>query len=478
MFKLMSLVLLILWFCSISAFAQNNTNIEGNWLGTLEVNGIKIRLVLKISKIADGSLAAKLDSIDQNANDLPVETISRQENSVQFDAKKLGLSYQGTLSEKGDEISGTLKQGAGSFPLVFKRIVELPKLNRPQDPQKPFPYDEEEVSYENKKDGVKLAGTLTLPCGKKAHPAVSLITGSGSQDRNESVAGHRPFLVLADYLTRHGIAVLRVDDRGVGGSSLGSPNATSENFAGDVLTGIEYLKSRQEINPKQIGLIGHSEGGMIAPMVAVRSKDVAFIVLLAGLGQTGEELIYAQNELSVKTNVADPMLAAQTMTAVKNMLAILKSDADNRLAEQRINEAFVKQSSEMSEDQRKEFSAVQASMKSQLPAMMSPWYRYFLAYNPRQILVKITIPVLALNGENDSQVSAKENLPLIANALKTGGNKDYTIKSFPNLNHLFQTSQTGLTDEYGKIEETIAPAVLETISGWILKHAIRQSSKN
>ncbi len=475
--KLRSLVLLILCFCSLSVFAQNNVNIEGNWLSTLEISGIKMRLVLKVSKIADGSFAAKLNNIDQGAKDLPVDSINRQENSVRFETKSLGVSFEGTLNEKGDEINGTLKQGAGSFPLIFKRVAEIPQITRPQDPPKPYPYNAEEVSYENKKDGVKLAGTLTLPRSQERHPAVILITGSGSQDRNETVLGHHPFLVLADYLTRRGIAVLRVDDRGVGGSTLGSANATSENYAGDVLAGIEYLKSRPEIDPQQIGLIGHSEGGMIAPLAAVRSKDVAFIVLLAGPGQTGEEIIYAQNELSVKSNITNPVLASQTMTAVKTMLGILKSDADNRLAEQRINEAFAKQLSEMSEDQRKAFASLQASMKAQLPNMMSAWYRYFLAYNPRPTLEKVTIPVLALNGENDTQVSAKENLPLIANALKIGGNKDYTIKSFPKLNHLFQTSQTGAASEYASIDETIAPLVLETISDWILRKTLNKKSQ-
>jgi pimeloyl-ACP methyl ester carboxylesterase len=457
-------------FLSLTVFTENAArSIEGNWLGLLEFDGNTLRITLKVSKAADGSFAAKFDSIDQGVTDLDIDTITFQDKTVRFEAKRFGESYEGTLNEKGDEISGTFKHGASSTPLVFKRITELPKLQRPQDPTKPYPYKEEEVSYENKKDKIKLAGTLTFPRTNGKHPAVILITGSGYQDRNETVVGHRPFLVLADYLTRKGIAVLRVDDRGVGGSDKGSPNYTSENFAGDVLAGIEYLKTRKEIDRKKIGLIGHSEGGIIASMVAVGSKDAAFIVMLASPGQTGEEILYAQNELAVTSGGTNPILAAQIMTAVKNMLAIAKSDADKQLAEQRINEAFAKQSSEMSEDERKAFSSVQASMKAQLPVMLSTWFRYFIAYNPRQTLEKVTIPVLALNGENDTQVSAKKNLPLIADALKAGGNKDYIVKSFPKLNHLFQTSQTGLSNEYDKIEETIAPVVLETIADWILK---------
>jgi uncharacterized protein len=467
--KLINLVLLISFFCLVTVFGQSSANIKGNWLGTIEISGIKLRLVLKVSKSADGTFTAKLDSIDQGQNDLPIDAISQKDNSVQFDAKKMGLTFEGTLNEKGDEISGIFKQGTNSFPIVFKRVAEIPQITRPQDPQKPYPYNEEEVSYENKKDGVKLAGTLTLPRTTEKHPAVILITGSGSQDRNETVVGHRPFLVLADYLTRRGIAVLRVDDRGVGGSTLGSPNATSENYAGDVLAGVEYLKSRREINPKQIGLIGHSEGGMIAPMVAVRSKDVAFIVLLAGTGQTGEDIIYTQTELIQKVDGANPVLAAQSLKALKNIMAVLKSEPDNKLAEQRINEAFAKQSSEMSEEERKIFAPQETAMKSQISFLLSPWYRYFVTYNPRPTLEKVKIPVLALNGENDLQVPSKENLAIISAALKSGGNKDFTVKSFPKLNHLFQTSQTGSPGEYTKIDETIAPPVLETISDWILK---------
>lgn len=456
---------------SLTSFAQNaaSRSIDGNWLSVVEVSGITLRLALKVSKSADGSLVAKLDSIDQGANDLPIDTITQKEKAVSFSAAKLGLSYEGTLNEKGDEISGTFKQGAGSLPMVFKRITEIPKLKRPQDPEKPYPYDEEEVSYENKKDNVKLAGTLTLPRGGGQYPAVILITGSGAQDRNETVAGHRPFLVLADYLTRKGIAVLRVDDRGIGGSALGSTSATSENYAGDVLAGIEYLKSRKEINPKQIGLIGHSEGGMIAPMVAARSKDVAFIILLAGLGQTGEDVIYTQTELLQKVGGTSPEITAQTIALLKKIIAILKSEPDNKRAEQLIRETIDKEKSAMSEEQKKAFAPTEETIRAQIPIYVSAWFRYFIAYDPRPTLKKVKVPVLALNGENDLQASSKENLDLIAAALKSGGNKDYTIKSFPNLNHLFQTSQTGSLSEYSNIGETISPVVLETISSWILK---------
>ncbi|MGI8788807.1 MAG: alpha/beta hydrolase family protein [Pyrinomonadaceae bacterium] len=468
-----NLFLYALVFLSIftpSAFGQDNSNLEGNWSGAIEVSGIKLRLVLKIVKTGDAYMA-KLDSIDQGAKDLPIDSITRKDKTITFSAAKFGMSYEGTLNEKADEINGILKQGAGTLPLNFKRAAEEIRVaKRPQDPQKPYPYNEEEVVYKNVKDAVKLAGTLTLPRGDGKFPAVVLITGSGSQDRDETILGHRPFLVLADYLTRRGIAVLRVDDRGIGGSDLGSLLATTENYVGDVLAGVEYLKSRKEINSNQIGLIGHSEGGIIAPMAAVRSKDVAFIVMLAGSGQRGDDVILTQIALINKASGENSETIARAMDLQKSLFAIIESEPDDKLAEQKISEMLIKRKGKMNEQELKAFAPVEADIKAQMPLLLSPWYRWFLAYNPRPTLEKVKIPVLALNGENDVQVAPKENLALISAALKAGGNKDYTVKSFPKLNHLFQTSQTGLPNEYGEIAETISPEVLETIADWILKH--------
>lgn len=454
---------------SASIFGQSNSSLEGSWLGAIEVSGVKLRIVLKITKTGDG-YTAKLDSPDQGAKDLPTDSITRKDKTVNFSAAQFGMNYEGTLNEKEDEISGTLKGAAGNMPLNFKRATEnFNAKKRPQDPAKPYPYNEEEVVYKNVKDNVRLAGTLTLPRGGEEgkFPAVILITGSGAQDRDSTVFEHRPFLVLADYLTRRGIAVLRVDDRGIGGSDLGSLAATTENFVGDVLAGVEFLKNRREINRAQIGLIGHSEGGIIAPMAAVRSKDVRFIVMLAGSGQIGADVILTQLALIGKGE--KPETVAQAIGLQKNLFAIIKSEPDNQIAERKIGEMLAKRRNEMSEPERRAFAATEANVKAQSPALLSSWYRFFLAYDPRPTLEKVRVPVLALNGENDVQVSAKENLEIIAAALKAGGNKDYTIKSLPKLNHLFQTSRTGSTSEYGIIEETISPQVLELISDWILK---------
>jgi uncharacterized protein len=463
-----TLSLVILCVVMAPTFAQtSNNSLAGNWLGALEVSGVKLRLLLKVEKAGDG-YAAKFDSVDQGAQDLPIETITLVGNKMSFTAPKFGMTFDGTLNDKNDEISGTFRQGNGSTPFVFKRVSEIPRISRSQDPKKPYPYAEEEVSYRNATDNVKLSGTLTIPRdGNARHPVVLLISGSGTQNRDSMIAGHRPFLVLADHLTKNGIAVLRVDDRGAGGSDPGELTVTSENFMYDVLAGVEFLKNRKDIDPKKIGLIGHSEGGMIAPMAAAQSHDIAFIVLLAGLGQTGADVIQTQTRLIQIASGIDPETVASSVALTRNVNAIIKVQTDEKVMEQEVNAAIAKVIEPMTEVQRKKFAPVASSVKGSMAMYKLPWYRYFVMYDPAPVLKKVQVPVLALNGENDLQAAWKENLDGIAAALKAGNNKDVTVKAFPKLNHLFQTSQTGLPSEYGSIEETMAPQVLETITDWI-----------
>ncbi len=455
--------------------AQDPTrNVAGNWLATLDLGASKLRLVVKVEKSATG-YTAKFDSVDQGHKDLPIDSIVLDGNKLSFSAAQFGINYEGTLNEAGDEITGTFKQGAGAAPMVFKRIDVVPELSRRQDPKPPYPYDEQEVSYRNEKDNIKIAGTLTVPRGGGKYPAVLLITGSGSQDRNETIAGHRPFLVLADHLTRNGIAVLRVDDRGIGGTDIGSLSVTSENFAEDVLAGVNFLKQRKEIDPKMIGLIGHSEGGMIAPMVAARSNDVSYIVLLAGLGQRGEDVIYAQTELILKTQGTHVDTIRHTISLAKKVNSIVKTETDEKRIEQKINEEIVAYDRTLGDLQKQLFQPAAGSIKAFMPMYKMPWYRYFITFDPKPVLKNVKVPVLALNGELDLQVPWKENLDLIEAGLKAGGNADVTVKAFPKLNHLFQTAQTGLISEYGKIEETMSPEVLKTMSDWILSRTVQKS---
>jgi fermentation-respiration switch protein FrsA (DUF1100 family) len=440
---------------------------EGNWLGTLEVSGIELRVVFKISENAGGGYSATMDSPDQGAKDIPVNKVSIENNQFMLEVNLIEALFEGEIKEESKRIEGVWRQGGVSLPLVLKQTYEVIERIRPQEPKKPFPYDEEEVFYENKKTGIKLAGTMTLPRTKEPVPAVLLITGSGPQDRDETLLGHRPFLVLADDLTRRNMAVLRVDDRGVGGSTGDILSSTNEDFAQDVLSGVEFLKGRKEINPGQIGLIGHSEGGIIAPIVAARSADIAFIVLMAGTGLTGEEIIYLQSELIAKAMGAFDAQIRQNRTLQEKIFAILKSGEDVGAVEKALERLL-----------EEETASVHIAMvsKSQVEAqrgtLLSPWFRSFLTYDPRPALMKVKCPVLAINGEKDLQVPPKENLGAIGEALKAGGNEKVTILELTGLNHLFQTAETGLPIEYGRIEETISPSALEIIGNWILSEGI------
>ena len=432
----------------LSAFSWGATteDIEGVWMGTLKVSTVELRIVFKISTNADGKLAATMTSPDQGAENIAVSKVTFENGRLYLESKVVQGTYEGQLQEDGS-IEGKWQQGRTSLPLVLKRIDEIPKLHRPQEPKKPYPYIEEEVTYENEKASIKLAGTLTLPRSEGPFPAVILITGSGPQDRNETVFGHRPFLVLADHLTRKGIAVLRVDDRGVGGSTGNLSQATCEDFADDVLTGVKYLKSRKEINPNKIGLIGHGEGGDIAPITASRSSDVAFIVLMAGTGLTGDELIYLQSDLLLKAAGASEKVLAMQRTSSKQIFEILKQEKDNAIAKKKIHKIMADFLTKISKEEKEALGVSEGTMEIQLEMILSPWFRFFLTYDPKPVLMKVKCPVLAINGQLDLQVPPKENLSAIKEALKAGGNTNYTIQELPKHNHLFQRAQVGTISE-------------------------------
>ena len=450
---------------AISAQDAQRATVEGIWQGALDAGVAKLRLVMKFSRKPDGQWTGTLDSLDQGVNDIPMSAVTFQDGKLHVEIKSIGAAYDASLSADGNELQGNFTQGA-KLPLDLKRIAkaEDAALKRPQTPAKPYPYAEQEVTYKNLQDKITLAGTLTLPTGAGPFPAVVLITGSGPQDRDEMILGHRPFLVLADYLTRRGVAVLRVDDRGVGGTSKGTPNDTSENYVGDVLAGVEFLKARKEINPKQIGLIGHSEGGMIAPMAAARSNDVAFVVLMAGPGIRGDKLLAMQNHLIASAECQREVNESEAQRA--SLFAIARDEQDPAVAKQKLDAERAK----IEERARKKFEAQLANASVQLNQLLTSWFRFFLNYDPRPILLKVKTPVLAINGELDTQVPPKEDLAAIEEALKAGGNHDYKVVLLPKLNHLFQTATTGSPSEYGNIEETIAPVALQTMGDWIVAH--------
>ncbi|MBI3408689.1 MAG: alpha/beta fold hydrolase [Planctomycetes bacterium] len=383
--------------------------------------------------------------------------------------KDLGARYEGKLLDDGNTFEGKWKQGGQELGLKLMRHAKAPIFEKPQNPKKPYPYREEEVSYENKSANLTLAGTLTLPKEGGPFPVVLLITGSGPQDRDETILGHKPFLILADYLTRKGIAVLRVDDRGVGKSTGKFSPATTEDFAGDVMAGVEFLKSHKEIDPRKIGLMGHSEGGIIAPMVAVKSKDVAFIVLLAGTGLPGADITAMQTKFLLKGAGLSEKMLTWSRDLQKRIIEVMHEKIDDAEVASRVKVMVAEELEKLDEKDRKLAEKSKGQLQGQLSKDALRWSRFFLVYDPRPALRKVTVPVLAVNGEKDFQVPPKENLSEIEKALKEGGNKDFTIKEFPNLNHLFQTCKTGNITEYGAIQETIAPVVLEFVAEWIGK---------
>jgi uncharacterized protein len=458
-------VVLVICFCTFVQGEATDTKDTEMWQGTLKVPGAELRVVFNISKDKDGKFTATLDSPDQRAKGIIVDIVTFDNGNAHFEVKSANGIFDGKVTDS-NTIEGEWKQSGVSLPLVLNRVEKEPEIRRPQEPTKPYPYLEEEVVYENKSAGIKLAGTLTMPKSGGPFPAVLLISGSGPEDRNETVFGHRPFLVLADYLTRQGIAVLRADDRGVGGSTGDFSKAITDDFADDALAGVEYLKSLKEINPKQIGLIGHSEGGIIAPIVATQSSDVAFIVLMAGTGINGEEIIYLQIELISKAMGLNEDIIAKNIAIEEQILALVKQENDKAVLEKKIREIMENAVAGLSEAEKK---AAMANFDYQIQSLLSPWYRNFLIYDPKPTLMKVKCPVLAINGEKDLHVPPKENLSAIEEALKAGGNKDYTIKGLPGLNHLFQTAQTGAPLEYSKNEETISPIALKTMGDWILK---------
>ncbi|MCS7045452.1 MAG: alpha/beta fold hydrolase [Gemmataceae bacterium] len=444
-------------------------DIAGLWFGTLKTGVVELRLAFRIVKSGDG-WSGTMDSLDQGAKDIPLSAIEFKDGKVRLELKTIKAEFEGTLEKDGAALVGRWKQ-AGDLPLTLQRVDKVPEIARPQHPKKPYPYLEIDVTIDSLQQGIKLAGTLTLPRGPGPFPAVVLLSGSGPQDRDETIFNHKPFLVLADHLTRHGIAVLRLDDRGVGGSTGNVLTATLEDCAQDVLACLQFLKGRKEINARKLGLIGHSEGGILAPYVAAKSDDVAFVVLLAGTGLPGEELLYLQGQALLKANGAGAEVMRRQRLVQELMFQALKEEKDNdkakKLIRQRLDD-FVKK---LSVVEQAVYKAQEKSLEAQLQTITTPWFRFFLTYDPRPTLAKLRVPVLALIGEKDVQVPPKENLAAIRQALAQGGNKDVTLQELPNLNHLFQTAKTGSVAEYARIEETFAPSALALISDWIVQRS-------
>ncbi len=437
--------------------------IVGSWQGELDVQGTQLPLIIHIQK--DGnSYKSDFDSPLQGAKGIPIQKTVFENNELTLEAPNLGITYTGKLIN--DKIEGNFSQSGLNLPLILTRKKDGETvINRPQTPKPPFNYDTEEVSFENPADKNILAGTISQPKNfNKNAPVLVMITGSGAQNRDEELFGHKPFAVIADDFAKKGIATLRIDDRGIGGSSKGKETDTSENFATDINSAVEFLKAK---GYKNIGLIGHSEGGMIAPIVATQNKNVKFLVLMAAPGIAITDLLQKQSYDIAKISGAPEKVLKTNETVNQKGYDFIKNYKGNDLRNE-LKSLFITELKKLPEDQIAPEN-IDEKAEQQSKMVSNPWFQYFIKFNPDFYLSKIKIPVLAINGSLDLQVSAKENLAGIKKSLEKAGNKNFETVEFEGLNHLFQTTKTGNPTEYGQIEETISPKALEKMSSWILK---------
>lgn len=429
-------------------FAQ--PSVEGDWQGTLQAESAKLRLALHVTQ-AGGVYSSTLDSLDQGAMGIRAAKTTVSGNALHVEFPAMHASYDAALSADGNSLSGKFVQGA-ALPLDLHRASQSTEVKRPQMPQPPFPYRSEDVTYTS--HGTTLSGTLTIPAGPGPFPAALLITGSGTHDRDETLFGHKPFLVVADSLTRRGIAVLRMDDR------RDKSRSTFDILADDALAGVAFLAARKDINAKKIGLIGHSEGACVGPLAATRSDRVAFVVMLAGIGVTGEEALLKQGELLVRSQGMGDAAVKSQRQVQQTLFDIVKEEKDSQAATQKLLAALRKLAPGAPED----------GLKAEVAKANSQEIRSILGYDGGPVLRAVKVPVLALDGSRDLQVSAEQNLPAIAAALKAAGNRDFTTTELPGLNHLFQKCKTCLLSEYGELEETFSPDALKLMGDWIVEH--------
>lgn len=433
-------------------------DLTGYWQGSLSISPTNSLVIgFSISGSDNTYDETMLQIPTQGVRNFKVSSLRQEQNNIYIEISPLQATFTGTYDEETQHILGTFSQMGQSLPLVLS-LTELQEKARPQDPRKPYPYISEDVLFTQSFDDFLLAGTITRPIGEGPFPSVVLVSGSGPQNRDEELMGHRPFLVLADALTRSGIVVLRYDDRGFAESGGDASTATSIDFADDAQSALEYLKTLPYVDTSNIGIIGHSEGAIIGPIVATRNTDVDFLILMAGPGVNGLAVLEDQTAAILRAQQVPEQAITQ---AVETNLAIYNTVLDESMPLEDRKESVLQMllSFGLSTDQA----------NPQISALFSPWYMKFLALNPATYLQELDLPVMILNGTKDTQVSAALHVPAIENALSAGGNTHYTTKVYNGLNHLFQPAQTGAPDEYETIEITIDPQVLLDITSWIIK---------
>lgn len=440
-----------------AAIITNAQQIIGTWHGDLNINGISLAIVVNIDGLSADSIT--MDSPEQSAFGIKVDKAEFNDNGFKLEISSLNASLSGE-TPTGDSIKSLFTQHGKNFPLTLKRGKYVPKPKK-QDP-KDFPYIVEEVEIFNPETNVKLAGTLTAPYDYKCDKIVILVSGSGLQNRNEEILGHKPFLVLSDYLTRDGIAVIRYDDRGFAKSTGDAINATTYDLSLDAESVVKFIKNDSRLKDMKIGIIGHSEGGMIAPMIAARNSDVDFVVMLAGPAVNIWQLMSRQNYDVLKSNGIPEDIAKQYAQLASKTYKILndkKSSIDDKKAKVRTIMNEMEKLAPSGYDE--------GTLQANLDGLFTPWMSYFINFNPQYYLCKVKVPVLALNGDKDVQVYSKDNLAGVEKAMKKAKNSDYKILELKGLNHLFQKCIFGSPNFYGRNEETFNEDAMKTIAEWI-----------
>ncbi|MCR9291600.1 MAG: alpha/beta hydrolase [bacterium] len=440
------------------------------WIG--ELNVLLQKLKVQVRELESGEVY--FDSVTQQVGGF-VATKTVDGEQVVIDVPAIGGKFEGKIEDGGQRLVGKWKQGLVPLNLTLEKseqavaATEVPVPNRPQTPQPPFAYRIEEVEFQNNDAGVTLSGTLTLPQeqGQSKFPAVVLISGSGPQDRDETILGHKPFWVIADHFSKNGIAVLRYDERGVGQSTGDFSQAQSTDFADDARAAIDFLSQHPAIDSSSMGLCGHSEGGLVAPMVAVDDPRVSFIVLMAGPGVTGEQVVTSQTRLILEASgVGEEEIQRQ----LKMQRVFIDLAKENPLPTKvQFTSRALESIAPLLKEQEKAGDTGQQMVEAVFGQLVSPWFQFFLVHDPAQDLAQVRCPVLAINGEKDLQVDPKLNLPAITKALEQAPTNDFEIVELPGLNHLFQQSATGLVQEYAELEETFNTRALELMTNWILE---------
>lgn len=463
--KIVSMLLLL----AAPAHASDGEAWVGDWSGILDAGGTRLPLVFHVTA-GDEGLVASMDSPSQGAFGFAADRVHATADSLVIRFERLTGRLEGT-GDPATHFEGVWVQAGMAFALELARNdgvdpSTIETAARPQDPECPCPYTDEDVRFRNERAQIELAGTFTRPEGDGPFPGVVLVSGSGPQDRDASMFGHRSFLVLADHLARHGIAVLRYDERGVGASEGDQESSTTSILSHDTQAAVDFLRAQDGIDA--VGIMGHSEGGAIAPLVASRDPELDFIVLMAGPGTTGRQILAAQTRAGLEVLGIDPAVIDALVAANLEATKAVAEAAPEEDLEPAVREAFGGAADVLDAETRAMLALDDADawLATNVRMLSTPWFRAFARFDPAPALQKVTCPVLAVNGALDLQVLPEENLAGIEAAL--AHNDDVTIRELPSLNHLFQTATTGSAEEYGAIDETLAPVFLDTVTDWIL----------